>query len=311
MGKRSRNITYFSIFMLLATQGFSQQDPILTQYMSNMQTINPAYAGMWGETGFSTLVRKQLAGIGQTPLTGIISFHSPLKNDYIGIGLNITNDHFGKENKFSIFSDYSYEIPLTRKARLRFGLKFGFMNYKNPLSQLQLYPDNEFDEAFANDLDLKFLPNFGVGMFLYKKNYYINFSVPRFIKNDLKNNINNYAKQAMTFYVGGGYVLRSGSLGGLIFKPTIMMRAAWDNPLRFDVGANFLLMGRLWLGAMLRTSSTVCATSQLILKNNLRLGFAIDVTCNEVYPYHLGTYEFSLGYGIVSQGRRHRGPKYF
>jgi type IX secretion system PorP/SprF family membrane protein len=281
--------------------------------MFNMQTINPAYAGMWEKIGFSSLVRKQWAGIDKTPLTEVISFHSPLKNEYVGIGLNVMNDHFGKENRLSIFADYSYEISLTPQTRLRFGLKFGFMNYKNPLTQYQLYPDEEYDEAFAEDVDLKFLPNFGVGAFLYDENYYINFSIPKLVENDFRTNINNYSTQAeiRTFYLGGGYVFRLRSLNNLIFKPTALVRATWNNPLQFDIGANFMLMERLWLGGMYRSGDAVCVTSQWIFNNNLRLGFAIDVTYTDIYPYQFGTYEFSIGYDIDFYGRSYVRAKYF
>ena len=311
--RNCRKIITILIVMLLATQGFSQQDPILTQYMFNMQSINPAYAGMWEKIGFSSLVRKQWAGIDKTPLTEAISFHSPLKNEYVGVGLNVINDHFGKENRLSIFGDYSYEVSISPQTRLRLGLKFGFMNYKNPLTQYQLYPDGEYDEAFAEDVDLKFLPNFGVGAFLYDENYYINLSVPKLIENDFKTNINNYSTQAeiRTFYIGGGYVFKLTSLNNLIFKPTMLVRATWHNPLQFDIGANFMLMERLWIGGMYRSGDAVCVTSQLILNNNLRLGFAIDVTYTEIYPYQFGTYEFSLGYDIDFYGRSYVRSKYF
>ncbi|QGY43691.1 type IX secretion system membrane protein PorP/SprF [Maribellus comscasis] len=314
MGRRnSRKIITILIVILLTLKGFSQQDPILTQYMFNMQTINPAYAGMWEKIGFSSLVRKQWAGIEKSPLTEIISFHSPLKNEFVGVGLNVMNDRFGKENRLSIFADYSYEISLTPQTRLRFGLKFGFMNYKNPLTQYQLYPDNEYDEAFAEDVDLKFLPNFGFGAFLYDENYYINFSIPKLVENDFRTNINNYSTQAevRTFYVGGGYVFRLRTLNNLIFKPTLLVRATWNNPLQFDIGANFMLMEKLWIGGMFRSGDAVCVTSQWIFNNNLRLGFGIDVTYTEIYPYQFGTYEFSIGYDIDFYGRSYVRAKYF
>ena len=218
-GNRRKIITGF-IILLLTLKGFAQQDPILTQYMFNMQTINPAYAGMWEKVGFSSLIRKQWAGIDRTPLTEVISFHTPLRNEYVGMGLNVMNDHFGRENRLSIFADYSYEISLTPKTRLRFGLKAGFMNYKNPLTEYQLYPDDEYDEAFSEDVDLKFLPNFGVGFFLYEENYYVNFSVPKLLENNFKTNINNYSTQAeiRTMYLGGGYVFHLTNSNNLMPK---------------------------------------------------------------------------------------------
>jgi type IX secretion system PorP/SprF family membrane protein len=311
-GNRRTIITGF-IILLLTLKGSAQLDPILTQYMFNMQTINPAYAGMWEKMGFSSLIRKQWAGIDRTPLTEVISLHSPLKNEFVGVGLNVMNDHFARENRLSIFADYSYEISLSPETRLRLGLKFGFMNYKNPLTEYQLYPDSKYDEAFAEDVDLKFLPNFGVGAFLYEENYYVNLSIPKLIENSFKTNINNYSTQAevRTLYLGGGYVFRLASMNNLIFKPTLLIRASWDQPIQFDVAANFMLMEKLWLGVVFRSGDAICLTSQWFLNNNLRLGFALDVTYNDIFPYQYGTYEFTIGYDIDFYGRSYVRAKYF
>lgn len=149
--------------------------------MYNSQVINPAYAGIWEKIGFTVLVRKQWAGINRSPLTESVSFHTPLKNVSAGAGLNIMNDRFGLENRLSVLGDYSYEVYLTRRMRLRMGVKFGFVNYKNPLTEYKLYPDNKYDHAFDEDVDLKFLPNFGVGFFLYQDNFYAGLAIPNLI----------------------------------------------------------------------------------------------------------------------------------
>ncbi len=314
MCKRIRRIILSGLIILFTgLNGYGQLDPILTQYMFNIQTINPAYAGMWEKIGFTSLIRKQWAGIDRTPLTEVISFHTPLRNEFVGAGLNVMNDHYGRENRLSLFGDYSYEISLTPKTRLRFGLKFGFMNYKNPLTEYQLYPDNEFDEAFAEDVDLKFLPNFGAGVFLYQENYYVTFSIPKFIENSFKANINNYSTQAevRTLYLGGGYVFRLRSMNNLIFKPTGLIRATWNQPLQFDLAANVMLGEKLWLGVMYRSGDAVCFTTQWLMNNNLRLGFAMDITYTEIFPYQYGTYEITLGYEIDFYGRSYVRAKYF
>lgn len=305
-------ITCF-LFVLFVSKGAGQIDPIFTQYMFNLQTINPAYAGMWEKIGFSTLVRKQWAGINRTPLTEIVSLHSPLKSEVVGMGFNVVNDHFGRENRLSIFGDYSYEVALTPRRRLRLGFKFGFMNYKNPLTQYQLYPDNQFDRAFAEDVDLKFLPNFGVGAFLYEEHYYVSLSVPKLIENSFSANINNYSSLAevRSFYLAGGYVFRFITMNNLIFKPTALIRATWNTPLQFDIAANFLLREKLWLGVMLRSGDAICFVSQWMLDNNLRIGFAMDITYNEIFPYQYGTYEVTLGFDVDFYGRSYIRAKYF
>lgn len=292
---------------------YGQAEPILTQYMFNMQPVNPAYAGMWEKIGFSTLVRKQWAGINRSPLTQVVSFHSPTNNERVGVGLNVTNDRYGLENRLDIFGDYAYEVAVTPQTRLRLGLKFGVINYKNPLTQYQLYPDGQYDEAFAEDVDLRFMPNFGIGAFLYDEYYYVGFSIPKMIENDYKANINNFnvEAQVQTVYLTAGYVFRLIQYNFLIVKPTAMLVYNRGLPLNYDLGINFMLREKLWLGLMSRSGNAISFVSQWIMDNNLRLGFAMDLTYNEIFPYQYGTYEITLGFDMDFFGRSYIREKYF
>ncbi len=301
--------------MLLFHYCGAQQEPILTSYMYNNQVVNPAYAGMWEKIGFTALVRKQWAGIDRSPLTESVSFHSPLKNDAVGVGLNVMNDKFGLENRLSVLADYAYEVYLNRKLRLRMGVKFGFINYKNPLTEYKLYPDNQYDHAFDEDVDLKFLPNFGVGFFLYQENFYAGIAVPRMIENDLKENFHNYSTSAevRTLYLNGGYVMPIDPFNYLVFKPTILVRATWGVPLQADVAGNLMIREKLWLGLLWRTGAgnAFCVTGNWMFSNNLRVGFAMDVYYTDIYPYQNGTFEFTIGYDIDFFGRSYLRSRYF
>jgi type IX secretion system PorP/SprF family membrane protein len=303
------------LLLLISARGFGQYDPIYTQYMFNMQPVNPAYAGMWEKIGFSALVRKQWTGIDRSPLTQVFSFHTPTNNRKVGLGLNVANDRYGLENKLSIFGDYAYEIALTPRTRLRMGLKAGFINYKNPLTQYQLYPDEfeNLDPAFTADVDLKFMPNFGIGAFLYEENYYVSLSIPKLLTNDYKANLNNYniETEIQTIYLAAGYVFRFITLNYMAFKPTMLITATRGLPLQYDLSANVLLNEKLWLGLMFRSGNALSFVSQWIMDNNLRLGFAMDLTYNEIFPYQYGTYEITLGFDIDFFGRSYTREKYF
>lgn len=298
------------IFLIHAGVISGQQDPIFSQYMFNTQSVNPAYAGMWEKIGFLSLVRKQWAGIDRTPLTQMVSFHSPLKNEYVGVGLNIINDQFAREERLSIFADYSYELLVSPRQRLRLGLKFGFMNYKNPLTEYQLI-DDQYDPAFQEDIDLKFLPNFGVGAFYYDENFYVSLSIPKLVKNDFRTNRNNFATMAEVrhLYFSSGYVFPLAT--DLKFKPTLMFRATLGAPFQIDLGANFLVSEKMWLGAMVRTGDALCFVAQWIFENNIRIGYAMDITFTEIYKHQNGTYEFTLSYDIDFYGRSYVRSKYF
>ena len=297
------------IFLQLSVKG--QPDPIFTQYMFNLQSINPAYAGLWEQRGFNSLIRKQWLGIDNSPLTQILSLHTPLKNEVAGVGFNIMHDRFAFENRIDLSLDYAYEIMLSYTQRLRMGMKLGFMYYSNPLSKYKLNPAGEPDPIFQNDIELRFLPNVGFGLFYYSDNYYVSFSMPRAAKtNDMKEYINYSAfMQERYFYLSGGYVFRLSS--DLIFKPVILIRSNIGSPSQIDLSANFLLKEKLWVGAMFRTNDAICFITQWHFNSNMRVGYAMDITLTNLSGHHLGTHEFSFSYSFDYYGRRRGKPRYF
>ncbi len=308
-------VKFLHVFFLLmiALQGAAQQDPIFTQYMFNGQIHNPAYAGMWEKIGFTALVREQWAGINRAPITQAISFHTPTKNEAVGLGLNIISDTYGRQKTLSVLGDYAYEVFLTPRRRLRLGIKFGFVNYGNPLTEYKLDPDGLYDPAFARDVELNFMPNFGVGAFLYEDDYYIGLSIPKLVENELKDNYNNYLTKAefRTAYINGGYVFHLDPMNRVVLKPTFLVRAIWGQRIQYDLAANILLYEKMWLGIMNRSGNAICGTVQWMLNNNMRLGIAMDITYNEIFPYQMGTYEFTFGYDIDFFGRSYVRAKYF
>jgi len=89
------------------------------------------------------------------------------------------------------------------------------------------------------------------------------------------------------------------------------MRASIGQPLQVDLAANFMLRDKLWLGVMWRSGNAICAMTEWVMSNNLRIGFAMDITYNEIFPYQYGTYEFTIGYDIDFFGRSYMRAKYF
>ncbi len=76
----------FVLTFLPVARSYGQTEPILTQYMFNMQYVNPAYAGMWEKIGFNSLVRKQWAGFDRSPSLRLSRFTHPPKMKMWGWG---------------------------------------------------------------------------------------------------------------------------------------------------------------------------------------------------------------------------------
>ncbi|WP_167619748.1 type IX secretion system membrane protein PorP/SprF [Maribellus sediminis] len=290
----------------------AQQDPMYTQYMFNTQTINPAYAGTWESVGFMALTRQQWTGIEGAPKTYTFSVQTPLKNERVALGLNVINDEIGYEKRFSVHADYSYMVPVSNKSNLRLGLKGGFTNYSHNLQSHQLSSTGAIDDPmFQGEINSDFMPNFGVGAFLYSTNYYVGLSVPQVVVNEFENNYNNYKSQAQLrhYFLIAGAVFNLGE--NVKFKPTFLTKATNGAPIQFDFTTNFLIKEKLWLGAMYRTGDSYGFIAQWIFAQKLRVGYAVDFSINELRNYNNGSHEIMVSYELRFYKERVVSPRYF
>ena len=116
------------IITLLVTMSFiemtAQQDPHYTQYMYNMNVMNPAYAGSKENLSGGLLYRQQWTGVEGAPKTATFSIHSPVGKN-VGLGLSAISDKIGPVDESNIYADVSYTLKLTENQRLAFGIKAG------------------------------------------------------------------------------------------------------------------------------------------------------------------------------------------
>jgi type IX secretion system PorP/SprF family membrane protein len=288
-----------------------QQDPMYTQYIFNLQTVNPAYAGSWQTMGFMALSRYQWVGMEGHPSTQTFSFQTPFKTQNVGIGCNIVVDKLGPINQIMFNIDYSYRISLNDNVSLRFGIKGGFTNYNVDLNSLQPYPDLFPDQAINGMVENKFLPNVGFGLFLSSPKYYLSLSLPKLIQNSYLKNSGSYSmmNEARQLYLAGGMVF---TLSDKVkFKPTFMTKTVEGAPFQYDLSANFLLAEKFWIGGMYRSGDSFGAIVQWVVNNKFRVGYAADFTFTDLKNYQHGVHEVMVSYEITYLKRRYVSPRYF
>ena len=306
--------------MFMVASGLSseaQQDPMYTQYMFNTQTINPAYAGTWDALSFMVLGRQQWAGLEGAPQTYTFSMQAPLKNERVALGLNLISDKIGLEKRFYMFGDYSYLLPINEGMKLRLGLKGGFTNYSNNLSEYQTNAPGSgiVDPTFQGEIDQKFAPNFGIGGFLYGKKYYVGLSIPKVINTEFENNYNNFSVSAELrhYFLIAGLIVDLGE--NLKFKPTMLTKATFSSdfgaPVQLDLTASFLIKERFWLGAMYRTGDSFGFIAQWIIDKKMRIGYAYDYTTSNLQNFHSGSHEIMVSYELRFLKEMFASPRYF
>jgi len=297
-------------FLMSGLTVLAQQDPMYTQYMNQILSINPAYAGAKGVTSASLIVREQWATWPGNPKTQTFFVHSPL-NTEMGLGGSIVNDKIGIVNNLGIFTDYSYTITYPRERYLSFGLKVGASFYNAPLSSLFLGTYSPDDPAFR-DIGYKFLPNAGVGVYYSSPSFYMGFSIPKLITNKISESdveTGTVIKEELHAFFMGGYVFDINRI--LKFKPYFMLRVTPDAPISADITGQFVFFEKFWLGATYRVGNAFGAMLQVQITQQLKIGYAYDLTTNELGPYNSGTHEILINYDFSFGRGRVRSPRYF
>ena len=219
--------------MLIGLVAQAQQLPQFTQYMFNTTSINPAYAGSREAMNLTALHRNQWSGIDGNPVTSTFSFHTPMSNERVGLGLSYISDQLGYENTNYIYGDFSYSVPISWEAKLSFGLKAGFTNYNRDLIDI-----NDPNAQAVNNWN----PNFGAGVYVSTNRWFAGFSSPRILNNSLSLESTNVIKtiERNSYYAIAGLVLDL-SLD-IKLRPTVITKFTNGAPMSYDATASFLVL---------------------------------------------------------------------
>lgn len=289
-----------------AMGAYAQQDPLYSQYMFNTLAFNPAYAGSADVFTAMALSRNQWVGFDGAPATQTLSLNSPLPGGKLALGGNLIHDVAGPATQNSAFLDIAYRIRTGKDTRLSFGLSGGINLFQADLASLRTV---ETDPQNAN-IKGKVLPNFGFGLFWHSPRYYVGISAPKLLENTIGTDGLVVTNQEFRhYYLMGGYVLDLSR--DLKFKPSFMLRAVEGAPLSLDLDASFLLQDRLWLGVMYRVGNAFGVLAQYQVNEQLRIGYAFDMTTTKVGAYTAGTHEIMLSYDFRFTKGRTISPRYF
>lgn len=287
----------------------AQQDPHYTQYMYNMNIINPAYAGSKENLSFGLLFRKQWVEIEDSPTTFTASGHSPAGKN-VGLGLSAISDRIGPVNENNIYGDFSYTLKFNGDHRLAMGIKAGVSLLKIGLnSEIAHTLAVPTDGAFASNTSSANL-NMGAGLFYYTNKYYVAFSVPNVLKTaHLDYNGVQYGSEVQHYFLTGGYVFDLNP--NLKFKPFFMMKSAFKAPTSFDLSTNFLFYEKFELGATYRFDDSFGAMVNYKITDGIRLGYAYDHIVSDLKVATPSSHEVILLFDLNFPKKVSSSPRYF
>ncbi len=297
----------------------AQQDAQYTQYMYNTISVNPAYAGSRGVMSIMGLHRSQWVGLDGAPRTQTLTLNTPIgDNERIGLGLSVVNDEIGPTDETYIDIDFSYTIPTSDTGKLSFGLKAGahLLN----IDFLRLTQFNQNDALFGANIDNKFSPNVGVGIYYHTNKSYFGLSAPNLLETDHfdesstssdSDAVSFLAEERINYYLIAGHVFDLSD--DVKFKPAVLSKLVFGAPLQVDVSANFLLYDRLTLGVAYRWSAAVTGQIGFQISDAMMIGFAYDRETTELgqSQFNDGSYEVMLRFELFKKYNRMLTPRFF
>lgn len=285
------NIKKYILPLLILLMSYSvngQQNPHYTQYMYNMSIINPAYVGVRSDLSIGLLGRSQWVGVEGAPETLTFSAGARVF-DGIGIGLSAVQDKIGLLEDTTVNLDLSYTLVTSQYSRLSLGIKGGFTNFTNNLSQ-GITPGNETYENLTGTYT-----NFGIGAFYHNEKFYVGLSMPQLFETPkfiLEDNFSAGLNKNMTYLTTFGAVFELNE--NIKFRPSSLIKVTSGLPVSVDINANFLLKDRLEIGTSYRYNDSVSGMVALILNESFRLGYAYDHTLTDLVNFNSGSHEIML-----------------
>jgi type IX secretion system PorP/SprF family membrane protein len=304
--------TRIIIFVMLFT-GFgvyAQQDAQYTHYMYNTANINPAYAGSRECLSVFALGRTQWVGLDGAPNTATFAISSPIAGTNLGVGLAVIDDRIGPAVEDNVSADLSYTIPTSETYKLSFGVK-GSINFLNIDFFNKTNAYNKFDPNLA-DINNKFKPNVGAGIYLHSDKTYFGVSVPNFLETkhyDTTISTNAIARERMNFYAIAGHVFDLSET--IQFKPAVLAKVVTGAPLQIDVTGNLMFNEKFVLGLAYRWSAALSGLVGFQANQSWFIGYGYDWETTKLAGYNSGSHEIFLRYELFNKYDRIVSPRFF
>jgi type IX secretion system PorP/SprF family membrane protein len=300
------------VVMLFAYQkSIAQTEPMYSQYMFNMLGVNPAYAGSREASSFNLFQRRQWIGLQGAPQTTSISFDQSILNKAAGWGIQLYDDKIGVEKADGINLMGATRIRVSEKGVLSGGLSLGLMNYRIDLMNV-IGRYTPSDPAFYANLN-KWTPSLGLGIYYNTDNFYAGVSIPNILKSKLtaltliKSGLQK-VNQKHIFLTTGVVIPINEELK---LKPSTMIKIVEGAPIEADFNTNIWLRDIIGLGVSYRTGDAIIGMAEIQANENLRFGYAYDMTISALKSYNTGTHEIMLRYEFGNFKTKIKSTRYF
>jgi type IX secretion system PorP/SprF family membrane protein len=223
----------------------------------------------------------------------------------------VVNDKIGPTSETYFDADFSYTIQTSWEGRLSFGLKASAHMLDIRYSELDEF---EIDPQLQSQQDIqnKFSPNIGAGVYYHTERFYAGLSAPRILETThFDESSVSTAKEQINLYAITGYVWDLNPF--LKFKPTILTKVVQGAPLQVDLSANFMLNEQFIGGVAYRWDAAFSGLFGFMVSDQFMIGLAYDREITELgaATFNDGSFEVILRYDFIRNVGNLKSPRFF
>lgn len=285
-------ITY--LFCLILGYVGAQQLPQYSQYMLNQMAINPAVAGMNDFAEVRSNNRLQWVGITDAPRTYVLTLEGPVANKNMGVGMNLFTDITGPTRRTGLNFSYAYHLKINKDVNLSMAASAGILQWGIDGNKLTL--KDEGDRQLLTTYQTTYVPDFGMGLCLYRKGeYYLGFSIPQIYQAPIKLYEGAYknSKVVTQINLNGAYMFKLND--DFKIEPSFLFKYEFPAPPKIDIGVRGIYKDQIWLGSAYRHKDAVSLLMGYMYQDYLLVGYSFDFNTTKLKNYYSGTHEVMLG----------------
>jgi type IX secretion system PorP/SprF family membrane protein len=282
----------------------AQQEALNTQFMFNKLALNPAFAGNDDALCLTGIVREHWMGFPGAGKMQSISANFPrLARDRVGVGLNLSRNTLGVQEKLTVEGIYAYRFPFG-DGEFSMGISVSGRHYSTDFSDPDLNLIHPFydDAAIEDGVYNKSVFNAGFGLYYNTNRFYLGAGIPRLIRADIdfSESLVNSIEVRHLYFMGGVAMDVSDRLA---FMPQVLIKLAENSPRDVDYNLGVQLDSKYYAAFTFReggSSSDIGESIDLLvglqLNKQFFMGLAYDITLSPIRKYENGSIELLLQY---------------
>ena len=291
------NVTVF-LLVFVVCHCFSQQDPIISNYMFNTLSYNPGIAGTSNMICATALNRQQWLGFKGAPATILFNVNAPVKPFKInsGVGMVVESDNIGFDKDIQISLVYSYVADIG-KGKLGAGINAGV--YNMTLDPTWVIPGGDVftppsgDPLIPETKESALTFDAGIGAYYKTDKYYGGFSMSHILQPRIKFS-KGVSYLSRHYYLTGGYVLQLPN-PSLELLPSVFA-VSDGKTFQFSVTSLIRYNKKAWGGVSYRPGDALVGIAGIELFNGIKIGYAYDFPISVIRKSTSGSHEFLVNY---------------